>query len=100
MLALQDRGRARGHAPFALAERELAEREVWHTRWRGAAHSGGGAPGVLWAGANRSDRMTITLHCLDCGFRFSLTLATGATPDDVAGSLSCGQCRCRRWAAA
>ena len=22
--------------------------------------------------------MTITLHCLDCGFRFSLTLATGA----------------------
>jgi hypothetical protein len=44
--------------------------------------------------------MTITLHCLDCGFRLSLTLATGATPDDVAGSLSCGQCGCRRWAAA
>jgi hypothetical protein len=44
--------------------------------------------------------MIITLHCLDCGFRFSLTLATGAAPDDVAGSLSCGQCRCRRWAAA
>ncbi len=43
--------------------------------------------------------MTITLYCLDCGFRFSLTLATGAIPDD-AGWLSCGQCRCRRWAAA
>lgn len=45
-------------------------------------------------------RLTITLHCLDCGFRFSLTLAAGAPTDDVAGSLSCGQCRCRRWAAA
>jgi hypothetical protein len=44
--------------------------------------------------------MTITLHCLDCGFRFSLTLAAGAAPDEVAGSLSCGQCGCRRWTAA
>jgi hypothetical protein len=44
--------------------------------------------------------MTITLHCLDCGFRFSLTLAAGAAPDEVAGSLSCGHCGCRRWTAA
>lgn len=40
--------------------------------------------------------MTITLHCLDCGFRISVTLAPNTGADEV--SLSCGQCRCRRWA--
>jgi len=44
--------------------------------------------------------MTITLHCLECGFRFSLTLARGDRTGEVAGSLSCGQCGCRRWVAA
>jgi hypothetical protein len=44
--------------------------------------------------------MTITLYCLDCGFRVSLTLAEREQTAAVAGSLSCGQCRCRRWAAA
>jgi hypothetical protein len=43
--------------------------------------------------------MTITLHCLDCGFRFSLTLAERDRALAVTGSLSCGQCGCRRWAA-
>lgn len=44
--------------------------------------------------------MTITLRCLDCGFRISLTLADRERVDAVAESLSCGHCRCRRWAAA
>jgi DNA-directed RNA polymerase subunit RPC12/RpoP len=44
--------------------------------------------------------MTITLHCLDCGFRFSLTLGQRERLDAVAGSLSCGHCGSRRWAAA
>jgi hypothetical protein len=44
--------------------------------------------------------MTITLHCLDCGFRFSLTLPRPESAESVVSSLSCGQCRCRRWAAA
>lgn len=76
-------------------------REMGHIRRRGPAHSERAARGLLWIVAyNGERRMTITLHCLDCGFRFSLTLAAGAPTDDVAGSLSCGQCRCRRWAAA
>jgi len=44
--------------------------------------------------------MTIMLSCLDCGFRFSLTLAQREPAETLTGSLSCGQCRCRRWAAA
>ena len=44
--------------------------------------------------------MTITLYCLGCGFRISLTLAEREPMELVAGSLSCGHCRCRRWAAA
>jgi hypothetical protein len=44
--------------------------------------------------------MTITLRCLDCGFCISLTLAQRERIDAVAESLSCGQCRCRRWAPA
>ncbi len=44
--------------------------------------------------------MTITLHCLDCGFRFSLTLGQPEAAASVADSLSCGQCGCRRWAVA
>lgn len=41
--------------------------------------------------------MTITLHCLDCGFRLSVTVAGVESPEAVADTLSCGQCRCRRW---
>ena len=44
--------------------------------------------------------MTITLHCLDCGFRFSLTVSPREGAGTMAGALSCGQCGCRRWAAA
>jgi len=44
--------------------------------------------------------MTITLHCLDYGFRFTLTLPRPESAESVAGSLSCGPCGCRRWAAA
>lgn len=44
--------------------------------------------------------MTIMLSCLDCGFRFSLTLPQREPTEALTGSLSCGQCRCRRWAAA
>jgi hypothetical protein len=43
--------------------------------------------------------MTIILCCLGCGFRISLSLA-GPAAELAAGSLSCGQCRCRRWTAA
>ena len=71
-----------------------------HIGGSGAAHSGWSVFGDTLGGRQQERPMTITLHCLDCGFRLSLTLATGATPDDVAGSLSCGQCRCRRWATA
>ena len=78
----------------------LVEREMWRIRRRGAAHSGRSDLGDTLIRRQQERPMIITLHCLDCGFRFSLTLTTGATPDDVAGSLSCGQCRCRRWAAA
>jgi hypothetical protein len=42
--------------------------------------------------------MTITLHCLDCGFRLSVTLPAHAPAGEPASALSCGQCRCRRWA--
>ena len=42
--------------------------------------------------------MRITLHCLDCGFRFSVTLPSQEGLEAVTGSLSCGQCGCRRWA--
>jgi hypothetical protein len=41
--------------------------------------------------------MTITFCCLDCGFRISLSLAGPAAADRAVGSLSCGQCRSRRW---
>jgi len=41
--------------------------------------------------------MRITLHCLDCGFRFSITLLPHDDRAAVTGSLSCGQCGCRRW---
>jgi hypothetical protein len=44
--------------------------------------------------------MTIVMHCLDCGFRFSVTLVQPEAAGSVAGSLSCGQCGCRRWTAA
>lgn len=44
--------------------------------------------------------MTITLRCLDCGFRLSLTLARNETTDALPDALSCGQCRCRRWGVA
>lgn len=44
--------------------------------------------------------MTITLRCLDCGFRLCLTLARSEATDILTDALSCGQCRCRRWAAA
>jgi hypothetical protein len=44
--------------------------------------------------------MTITLYCLDCGFRLSLTLTEREPTELVTGSLSCGHCRSRRWAAA
>ena len=43
--------------------------------------------------------MTIVLHCLDCGFRFSVTVGQPEDRGAVAGSLSCGQCGCKRWAA-
>jgi hypothetical protein len=41
--------------------------------------------------------MTITLHCLDCGFRISLTVPAREPPEAFAATLSCGQCGCRRW---
>ena len=41
--------------------------------------------------------MTITLHCLDCGFRFSLTVSPREVPG-IPGAMSCGHCGCRRWA--
>jgi hypothetical protein len=44
--------------------------------------------------------MTIVLHCLDCGFRFSLTVARPDAAATATGSLSCGQCGCRRWTSA
>lgn len=44
--------------------------------------------------------MTITLHCLDCGFQFPLTIGQREQAAAVAESLSCGQCGCRRWTAA
>jgi hypothetical protein len=44
--------------------------------------------------------MRITLHCLDCGFRFSVTVSAREEAEAVAGSLSCGHCSGRRWAAA
>jgi hypothetical protein len=44
--------------------------------------------------------MTIVLHCLDCGFRLSVTFSQPDAAGAVAGTLSCGQCGCRRWAAA
>jgi len=43
--------------------------------------------------------MRITLHCLDCGFRFSVTMSAPDAVETVPGSLSCGQCGSRRWAA-
>jgi len=43
--------------------------------------------------------MAVTLHCLDCGFRISLTLPGREPLDTIAASLSCGQCGCRRWTA-
>jgi hypothetical protein len=42
--------------------------------------------------------MRITLHCLDCGFRFSVTLPPQEDRAAVTESLSCGQCGGRRWA--
>jgi hypothetical protein len=42
--------------------------------------------------------MTITLHCLDCGFRFSLTVTRRDAAATQTDTLSCGQCGCRRWA--
>jgi hypothetical protein len=44
--------------------------------------------------------MTLTLHCLDCGFQFTVTVAPSVPAESIAGSISCGHCRCRRWAAA
>ncbi len=44
--------------------------------------------------------MRITIHCLDCGFRLSVTLPASDTAQTVIDSLSCGQCGCRRWSAA
>jgi DNA-directed RNA polymerase subunit RPC12/RpoP len=44
--------------------------------------------------------MRITLHCLDCGFRFSVTVPAPEAVETVTGSLSCGQCGSRRWSAA
>jgi hypothetical protein len=44
--------------------------------------------------------MRITLHCLDCGFHFSVTMPAREGVEAVAGSLSCGQCGCRRWVVA
>jgi DNA-directed RNA polymerase subunit RPC12/RpoP len=43
--------------------------------------------------------MTITLHCMDCGFRFSVTVPRSDASDLRTGALSCGQCGCRRWTA-
>jgi hypothetical protein len=43
--------------------------------------------------------MRITLHCLNCGFLLSLNLPARDTAEVVNGSLACGQCGCRRWAA-
>jgi hypothetical protein len=64
------------------------------------ARTAGQGTGAYSAGGTyRRDGMTITLHCLDCGFRFSLTLAQRDLAGAVAASLSCGQCGCRRWAA-
>jgi hypothetical protein len=42
-------------------------------------------------------KMLITLHCLDCGFRFSITVPPQSDRAAMAASLSCGQCGCRRW---
>ena len=42
--------------------------------------------------------MTITLHCLDCGFRLSLTVTSPETSNPTDSRLSCGQCGSRRWA--
>lgn len=46
--------------------------------------------------------MTLTLHCLDCGFQFTLTVARPLPipAEPIAGTISCGHCGCRRWAAA
>jgi hypothetical protein len=41
--------------------------------------------------------MTIVLHCLDCGFRFSLTVAGREAATAATDTLACGQCGCRRW---
>jgi DNA-directed RNA polymerase subunit RPC12/RpoP len=44
--------------------------------------------------------MTVTLQCLDCGFQFTVTLPRPEESGAVAESISCGHCRCRRWAPA
>jgi hypothetical protein len=41
--------------------------------------------------------MTITLHCIDCGFRLSVTLPPHESAAALAETLSCGHCRSRRW---
>jgi hypothetical protein len=44
--------------------------------------------------------MTVTLQCLECGFQFTVTVPLPDTAGTLAESISCGHCRCRRWAAA
>jgi hypothetical protein len=44
--------------------------------------------------------MQVTLHCLDCGFRISVTVSGRDATGPAVESLSCGQCGSRRWTAA
>jgi hypothetical protein len=43
--------------------------------------------------------MQVTLHCLDCGFRFSITVPGREATGPVLESLSCGHCGSHRWVA-
>ncbi len=61
-----------------------------------------GPPPIVYLsdGTPWEETMTVTLQCLDCGFQFTVTLPRPEASGAVAESISCGHCRCRRWAPA